>query len=35
MRVATHPKLGHRPLPEDRMRAGQELLLALWSAVSK
>jgi len=35
MRVAAHPKLGHRPLPEDRLRAGRELLLALWSAMTK
>ena len=35
MHVATHPRLGHRPLPADRGRAGRELLLALWGAVLK
>jgi hypothetical protein len=33
MRIAKHPKLGHRPTIEDRKRAGEELIQAIWKAL--
>lgn len=33
MRIAKHPKLGHRPNIEDRKLAGAELIQAIWKAV--
>jgi zinc carboxypeptidase/carboxypeptidase M14-like protein len=35
MRIAKHPKLGHRPTIEDRKRAGEELIQAIWKALDK
>jgi len=34
MRIAKHPKLGHRPTIEDRKRAGEELIQAIWKALN-
>ena len=33
MRIAKHPKLGHRPNIDDRKLAGAELIQAIWQAV--
>ena len=33
MRIAKHPKLGHRPNMDDRKLAGAELIQAIWKAV--
>jgi hypothetical protein len=33
MRIAKHPKLGHRPTIEDRKRAGEELIQAIWKGL--
>jgi hypothetical protein len=33
MRIAKHPKLGHRPTIQDRKRAGEELIQAIWKAL--
>jgi hypothetical protein len=33
MRIAKHPKLAHRPTIEDRKRAGEELIQAIWKAL--
>lgn len=34
MRIAKNPKLGRRPNIEDRKRAGQELIQAIWKALA-
>ena len=33
MRIAKHPKLGHRPNIDDRKLAGAELIQAIWKAL--
>ena len=33
MRIAKHPKLGHRPNVDDRKLAGAELIQAIWKGV--
>jgi hypothetical protein len=33
MRIALHPRLGHRPNVDDRLLSGSELLRALWTAL--
>lgn len=35
MRVARHPKLGRRPNIEDRQRAGEELIQAIWQGLEE
>jgi hypothetical protein len=34
MRIAKHPKLGRRPTIDDRKRAGEELIQAIWKALN-
>lgn len=34
MRIAKHPKLGRRPNIEDRKRAGEELMQAIWKGLA-